>query len=173
MSMTIGCWGCLCLSFRITSIFGGKKRLHRFGQRLRKALSAPAQKNTLRDQKPKGQLWLWAVLWCDVLSAYTALKWQMKTCDDTTFTSETINRPPFSVYIVLIIVRRCLWQWLHNCSWSLSILFLLPFLSSPLSPISLLNRSWPITESGSAGGFLLPSPSVWSSGELLGFFVLL
>lgn len=56
--------GYLCLPLRIASIF--EKNLYRSGQRQRKALSAPTQRNTLRDQNPKGQLWLWAALlfWC-------------------------------------------------------------------------------------------------------------
>jgi len=37
-------------------------KLYRFGQRQRKTLSVPTQRNTLGDQNPKGQLWLWAVL---------------------------------------------------------------------------------------------------------------
>lgn len=37
-------------------------------------LSAPTQRNTLRDQNPKGQLCLWAVLYYGVLSVYPALK---------------------------------------------------------------------------------------------------
>lgn len=45
-----------------------KKELYRFGRRQRKALSAPTQRNTLKDQNPKGQLWPLAVLWYGVLS---------------------------------------------------------------------------------------------------------
>lgn len=57
-----------------------RKRLYRFGQREREALSAPTQRNTLRDQNPKGQLWLWAVLCCAVPSLYTTLK-PSDTCE--------------------------------------------------------------------------------------------
>lgn len=70
--MTVEWRGYLCLPLRIASIFE-KKNLYRFGQRKRKALSAPTQRNTLRDQNPKGQLWLWAALCSGVLSVNTAL----------------------------------------------------------------------------------------------------
>lgn len=68
--MTMEWGGYLCLSLRITSIFG--KSFIDLDRR--KALSAPTQRNTLRDQNPKGQLWLWAVLCYGVLSVYIALK---------------------------------------------------------------------------------------------------
>lgn len=68
--------GYLCRSLHITSI-SGKKKLYRFGQRQRKALSAATQRNTLRDQNPKGQLWPRAVLWCPVCLYCSVAKWQM------------------------------------------------------------------------------------------------
>lgn len=70
--MTTGRGGYLCLSLHITSIPG--KRLYRFGRRQRKALSAPTQRNTLRDQNPKGQLWLRATLCHGVFPVCAALK---------------------------------------------------------------------------------------------------
>ena len=55
------------------------KKLYRFGQRRRKALSAATQRNTLRDQSPKGQLWLWAMLCYGILYVYIVLKPVMET----------------------------------------------------------------------------------------------
>lgn len=60
------------------------KKLYRFGQRRMKALSAPTQRNTLRDQNPKGQLWPWAVLCCGVLSvSCTDAQTDVKTSHNT------------------------------------------------------------------------------------------
>lgn len=47
----------------------------------RKALSAATQRNTLRDQNPKGQLWLRATL-CHGLPSVCAVPKPMDRCED-------------------------------------------------------------------------------------------